>query len=349
MPPRKSATKASRQSRVSEVPQKAGESSRTTLPVIPGPSIPESITPDYQPSERERIKLDEEDREAFLHDLVCFHPREVCDQFTERVLEVPVLITNTLQHWAEQKYRQRDGDPNKLEREMNMGLVAIETLLESHVDKAMDKFTAWALRNTFDIPPNVEVVLPWQEGLDFDRAAHVVQTNGLDSLTESLEGSRTKLEQARLLAQRLILAEQALDRKTEILKQRQAEVGFVKQVLASSGLSPLPEKTEQIVKFLSSLHDTLQPLTDEPLQSKAQPTGSNTKAWEMGRQAYLQWAVNRVTSDDKASLSKSTTNLGASTMSVRDGGGGGSVDSVSEMMQRSDQEGLEKLTRAMDQ
>ena len=39
------------------------------------------------------------------------------------------------------------------------GLVAMETLLESHVDKAMDKFTAWALRNTFDIPPEVEMAL----------------------------------------------------------------------------------------------------------------------------------------------------------------------------------------------
>ena len=35
----------------------------------------------------------------------------------------------------------------------------METLLESHVDKAMDKFTAWALRNTFDIPSDIEMAL----------------------------------------------------------------------------------------------------------------------------------------------------------------------------------------------
>jgi kinetochore protein Mis12/MTW1 len=39
------------------------------------------------------------------------------------------------------------------------GLHSIETLLESHVDKAFDRFTAWALRNTFDIPSDVEAVL----------------------------------------------------------------------------------------------------------------------------------------------------------------------------------------------
>ena len=39
------------------------------------------------------------------------------------------------------------------------GIYALETLLSSHVDKAFDKFTAWALRNTFDIPDDVEVVM----------------------------------------------------------------------------------------------------------------------------------------------------------------------------------------------
>ena len=39
------------------------------------------------------------------------------------------------------------------------GSHALETLLESHVDKAFDKFTAWALRNAFEIPPDLEIVL----------------------------------------------------------------------------------------------------------------------------------------------------------------------------------------------
>ena len=46
---------------------------------------------------------------------------------------------------------------------------------------------------------------------------------------------KLNIHQARLLAQRLILSEQALDRRLEIAKQRRAEVGFVKEVLASSG------------------------------------------------------------------------------------------------------------------
>lgn len=39
------------------------------------------------------------------------------------------------------------------------GLHSLETLLESHIDKAFDKFTAWALRNAFEVPSDLEVVL----------------------------------------------------------------------------------------------------------------------------------------------------------------------------------------------
>jgi len=45
---------------------------------------------------------------------------------------------------------------------------------------------------------------------------------------------RTKTEQARFVSIKLAKAEAALDRRLEIAKQRKAEVGFVKEVLASS-------------------------------------------------------------------------------------------------------------------
>jgi hypothetical protein len=38
-------------------------------------------------------------------------------------------------------------------------MYALETLLESHVDKAFEKFTAWVMRNPFDIPAELEPVL----------------------------------------------------------------------------------------------------------------------------------------------------------------------------------------------
>jgi kinetochore protein Mis12/MTW1 len=35
----------------------------------------------------------------------------------------------------------------------------METILEARIDKAFDKFTAWALRNSFDVPPELEIVM----------------------------------------------------------------------------------------------------------------------------------------------------------------------------------------------
>jgi kinetochore protein Mis12/MTW1 len=35
----------------------------------------------------------------------------------------------------------------------------METILEAHIDRAFDKFTAWALRNAFDFPPELEIVM----------------------------------------------------------------------------------------------------------------------------------------------------------------------------------------------
>lgn len=39
------------------------------------------------------------------------------------------------------------------------GAFQLETILEAHVDKAFDAFTAWTLRNAFDFPRDLELVL----------------------------------------------------------------------------------------------------------------------------------------------------------------------------------------------
>ena len=74
------------------------------------------------------------------------------------------------------------------------GVYALETLLETHVDKALDKFTAWTLRNAFDVRADHDLVLPWQLGLDFSRGEYVASLPP-DTLDIRLELLRTKVEQ----------------------------------------------------------------------------------------------------------------------------------------------------------
>ena len=39
------------------------------------------------------------------------------------------------------------------------GLHGLETLLNDHMDSALDKLTSWALRNTFEIPDDLRLTL----------------------------------------------------------------------------------------------------------------------------------------------------------------------------------------------
>jgi len=156
----------------------------------------------------------------------------------------------------------------------------------------------------------------------------------------------------RLLSQRLETAERHLDRRLEIAKQRKAEVGFVKEVLSSSGctsvspaklvhsdinppVSPLPPKAAALQETLTNLHQTLSPLDIPPPTSSSVPTaGGHTKAWELGRRAYLNWAVGKMVSGSGAGQAE--------------GGAGDRMEGVEEEMRgMGGREGMEKLAKAV--
>lgn len=61
----------------------------------------------------------------------------------------------SVEQWAQM---MASGRP-EFEREAEAGSYALETLLEQQVDKAFDKFTAYALRNIFSVPDGVELVM----------------------------------------------------------------------------------------------------------------------------------------------------------------------------------------------
>ena len=74
-----------------------------------------------------------------------------------------------LQKWADEKLAKTQSalGSDAIMHEVEQGLVAFQTLLEHHTDIAFDFFEAWCLRNIFMIPPDLPIVLPHQEGLDF--------------------------------------------------------------------------------------------------------------------------------------------------------------------------------------
>ena len=52
--------------------------------------------------------------------------------------------------------------------ELESGIIALQTLIDSHSDFAFDLFEVWVWRNIFDVPANVaqHLVMPHHKGLD---------------------------------------------------------------------------------------------------------------------------------------------------------------------------------------
>jgi kinetochore protein Mis12/MTW1 len=70
--------------------------------------------------------------------------------------------------WAEkraERLKDSGGDDWDGKQEIEQGIVAFQTLLESHMDIALDFFEVWCMRNIFTIPAELPVVVPHQAGL----------------------------------------------------------------------------------------------------------------------------------------------------------------------------------------
>lgn len=120
--------------------------------------------------------------------LIGFHARSLLDDIAEHARREIYNIVEGIEGWATQIIR---GESDEYQREVDtvgqwlnpnsnpnpkrqlsktrrdfcwiadrlQGMHSLETLLESHVDKAFEKFTAWVMRNPFDIPAELEPVL----------------------------------------------------------------------------------------------------------------------------------------------------------------------------------------------
>ena len=88
--------------------------------------------------------------------LVGFVPAQLTHDISHNCLERMYDLVKFVGVWLDTEAR---GQEDTVHREVDVGLYQLETLLESHMDKAFDKFAAWALRNTFDFPSDLDVVL----------------------------------------------------------------------------------------------------------------------------------------------------------------------------------------------
>ncbi len=111
---------------------------------------------------------------VLLPELLGFVPQflldDIIDTANDAVRQGVEAMEVFLRRWASEREKKVDGDWDSTQ-EIEQGLVAFQTLLNSHVDSAFDFFEAWSLRNIFAIPPDLPLVAPHQARLNLHYTA----------------------------------------------------------------------------------------------------------------------------------------------------------------------------------
>jgi Mis12 protein len=129
---------------------------------------------------------------VLLPELLGFSPQFVLDQIiniaNNAVQQSVDAIEGFLRRWADKRVEKLGGDWDSTQ-EIEQGLVAFQTLLESHVDIALDFFEVWCMRNIFVVPADLPIVVPHQRGLNLEQPPEKEQ-----ELLAEIEDLRRQIE-----------------------------------------------------------------------------------------------------------------------------------------------------------
>lgn len=123
---------------------------------------------------------------VLLPELLGFVPQflldDIVDTANDAVKQAVDAMEQFLERWATAR-REKNVEWDSTQ-EIEQGLVAFQTLLNTHVDIAFDFFETWSLRNIFAVPPELPLVAPHQEGLKMDWTAQ--EEEGLEKEIKEL-------------------------------------------------------------------------------------------------------------------------------------------------------------------
>lgn len=112
---------------------------------------------------------------VLLPEILGFVPQYLLDDIINIANEASQQTVDAMEgfllHWAEANHKSQVPSSSssidlKVAQDIEQGLVAFQTLLESHVDIAFDLFEVWSLRNIFAVPADLPIVAPHQADLD---------------------------------------------------------------------------------------------------------------------------------------------------------------------------------------
>jgi kinetochore protein Mis12/MTW1 len=104
-----------------------------------------------------------------LPELLGFSPHLLLDDIIDIANDAIRLTVDAMEEfilrWADERAASAPGDWDG-KTDCEMGVISLQTLLESHADLAFDALEAWSLRNIFTFAPELPIVAPHHEGLN---------------------------------------------------------------------------------------------------------------------------------------------------------------------------------------
>ncbi|OBZ77804.1 Centromere protein mis12 [Grifola frondosa] len=225
---------------------------------------------------------------VLLPELIGFIPQYLLDDIiniaNDATKESVEAMERFLERWADARTQKVDAewDPSQ---EIEQGLVAFQTLLESHIDIAFDFFEAWSLRNIFAIPADLPIVVPHQQGLDLNESPER-EAELLAEITEL----RRKVHAQRKLRQLFTRAVRKSATQLARSQDRLERLQFLRAPQLQT-LLELPDEFHTMYTAVSSL-PPLDPTSTVPEQITLSEPGK--RLWETSRTGYLNWAVEQL-------------------------------------------------------
>ncbi|KAI0731815.1 Mis12 protein-domain-containing protein [Fomitopsis betulina] len=224
---------------------------------------------------------------VLLPELIGFIPQFLLDDVINSANEATQQAVDAMEAFLERRdaSKQDPADAWKSAEELEKGLNAFQTLLESHVDIAFDFFEAWSLRNIFAIPADLPIVAPHQKGLNLDEPEE--RETGL---VQEIKDLRRQVQAQRKLRRLYTHAVRASSAQLAHSKARLEHLSFLRAPQLHA-LSALSDEFESMYNNVASLP----PL--DPAFTAPEPTGSSEpgkRPWEMSKTGYFNWAVEQL-------------------------------------------------------
>ena len=210
-----------------------------------------------------------------------------------------------LLRWADGRAKEGKGkSEDDITQEIEQGLVAFQTLLESHVDIAFDFFELWSLRNIFAVPADLPIVVPHHKGLDLESPPEKET-----ELMAEIDDLRRKIGNVRAFLYSRDAASQHSTDRLRILQQRRLKRLYTRAARKSRLQLKHSQSQLEMITFLRSpqlqilgaLPASLTQMCDDVASLPAQdPTSAQLplpdpgkRPWEMNKTGYFQWAVGQ--------------------------------------------------------